>query len=277
MTVIPREHITPDIPKSVINPETGEAVFLSYPCIQNTPIVYAMRPQPSSIHSHLVDCFSMTICDAILKEEQKNYPLVDKSKLIQRQISGDYVVIAYGSTTEHRKMLPEVFEGIKKYFIDNNIKVVLLGKRGHELVCDLGNGEKVKTKPAFDDVNFDGCIDLIDKTSIPEALSIISYAEMIIGLDNGLIHLSGMTDTAIVCGYTTVDPYYRLPYRHNEKGWNCFVVEPDSECRYCQTELFETYGVNFLICNTRTKDCMKSLTLDKWIKKIEEVFRRKLL
>jgi len=93
---------------------------------------------------------------------------------------------------------------------------------------------------------------------------------MIIGLDNGLIHLAGMTDVPIVAGYTTVDPYYRVPYRHGVKGWNCYVVEPTSECRYCQTEHFETYGINFLECGIMSKECMYSLTFDKWLAKIQE-------
>ena len=98
-----------------------------------------------------------------------------------------------------------------------------------------------------------------------EALRIINDAEMIIGLDNGLLHLAGLTDTKIVAGYTTVDPYYRLPYRHNVLGWNCSIVEPTSECRYCQTEHFCTYGINFVICNIGTETCKNSLTLDKWL------------
>ena len=247
--------------------------YLKYKIDQNIPIVDSLRQQPSSIHMHLVDCFSSTIGDCILKENDKDYPLIPKEKLPENPVKEkEYVVLAYGATTEHRKMLPEVFEGIKKYFLDKNIQVVLLGKKDHNLVCvGADNGNDVKTKPTFEGVSFEGCIDLIDKTSIPEALSIISDAKMIIGLDNGLIHLAGLTDCPIVAGYTTVDPYYRLPYRHGEKGQNCFVVEPTSGCKYCQTENYESYGINFLKCNIMTKECMNSLTLEKWIEQIEKV------
>ena len=272
MTVIPPEGITPDIPRHVIDPKTNEARFLSYPVNPNIPIVYSLQPLPTSIHSHLIDCFSMTICDSILKDEQKNYPQVDIVKLPEHPLLckegdklKDYVVIAYGATTEHRRMLPKVFNSIKEWFFNNGYQVVLLGKRDHELFC--GN---TITRPTFDNADFEGCIDLIDITSLPEALSVINDAMCIVGLDNGLIHLAGLTVTPIIAGYTTVDPYYRLPYRHNIKGWSCYTIEPDSNCRYCQTEAFCTYGINFLRCNILTKECQNSLTFDKWLVQLEK-------
>ena len=71
-----------------------------------------------------------------LKEKDKNYPFVSKELLPENPVKEkDYIVIAYGSTTEHRKMLPEVFEGLKKFFLAKEINVVLLGKSDHELVC----------------------------------------------------------------------------------------------------------------------------------------------
>lgn len=263
MQVIPAHEVTPDIPRDVIDPETGEARFLDYPVNPNIPLVRSLQQYPTSIHSHLVDCFSLAICDCILKEDEKDYPRVDPAKLPKNTVSGSYAVIAVGATTEHRKMLPESFGAIVNHLTANGMSVVLVGRRDHELKC---NG--VTTRPGFSGYNFGGCVDLIDQTTIPEALSIMNDAEMVIGLDNGLIHLAGLTDTAIVAGYTTVDPYYRLPYRHGKKGWNCFVVEPTSDCRFCQTETYATYNINFLRCQTRTKECMFSLTPDRWIAQV---------
>ena len=256
---IPAHQVTPDIPRSVINPETGDASFLNYPTNPNIPMVRTMNPFPTSIHCELVDCFSLALCDAILLPEQKNYPLVDPEKLPENPWAArDYVVVAYGATTEHRRMLPEVLKAIVEHFAARDVETILLGKRDHDLNC---NG--VKTRPTFDAIP-DGCIDQIDQTTLPEALAIIQGSQMVLGLDNGLIHLAALTNVHIVAGYTTVDPFYRVPYRHGRKGWNFRAVTPDSECRFCQTETFATYGLNFLQCQSRTKECMYSLTFDKW-------------
>ena len=148
MTIIPANEVTPDIPRDVIDPETGEARFLDYPINQNLPIVRTMQTLPTSVHSELVDCFSLALCDAILKPAQKNYPLVDPGKLPTNPMAGrDYVVIAYGATTEHRRMLPEVLVGIVDHFKMQDIEVVLIGKRDHELNC-----AGIRTKPTFDSI-----------------------------------------------------------------------------------------------------------------------------
>lgn len=260
MMIIPASQVTPDIPQHVIDPRTGEARFLNYPINPNIPVVETLQARPTSIHSHLVDCFSLTLCDVILKDSQKNMPLVDRKKLPPRIIKEDYIVIAYGATTEHRRMLPEVFNGLVKHATEQGYKVVLLGNENHELNC-----QGTLTKPSFEGINREGCIDLINATSVVEALGILYDATAVYGVDNGLLHLASLTDTYIVGGFTTVDPYYRIPFRHNEKGWHYCTVIPDTQCKFCQTDTFCTYGINFLRCNTTTKECMKSLTLDKWL------------
>jgi ADP-heptose:LPS heptosyltransferase len=227
-----------------------------------------MNPgQLMPIHAHLVDAFSAAIANCILKEDEKDYLYVERRFLPVNPVKvPKYVVISYGSTTEHRKMLPEVFAELKEYFLERDYDVVLLGKRDHEL--SVGGLEL--TSPKFDDVDVEGCIDLIDKTTLVESLTVLHEADLVLGVDGGLLHLAGMTDVPIVAGFTSVDPYYRVIYRHGERGWRYYPVEPDSECRYCQTSTFCTFGINFHICNTRSLECMKSLTADKWIAQIKK-------
>jgi len=266
--VIPANEVTPDIPRHVIDPRTGEARFLDYPLNPNLPVVQTMRPAPTSIHCHLVDCFSIALCDAILKESEKDYPGIGQVAY-PRPVEGKYAVIAYGATTEHRRMLPEAFDSVVEKLIEYSITPVVIGNRNHKLQC---NG--VTTSPHFDGVSFEKCINLIDKTTIVEALGIISGADVVVGLDNGLIHLAGLTDVPIVVGYTTVDPYYRMPYRHGEKGWHTYSVVPDSLCKYCQTETYCTYGIDFLRCNSTTFECMNSLSPQKWLDQLDRALER---
>jgi ADP-heptose:LPS heptosyltransferase len=106
--------------------------------------------------------------------------------------------------------------------------VVLLGQRN--LFVD---GEQtIKSNPIkiFEDV-----IDLRDASPLLESLKIINYAKFIVGVDNGLFHLAGLTQTPIVAGYTTVAPELRMPYRNNKLGWNVGPCVPQSEWRFCQS------------------------------------------
>jgi len=270
MTIIPKNKVTSDIPKSVINPKTGEACFLSYPIKPGVPVVHSASKQGLlPLHASLIDAFSATIANVILKETEKDYPFISPDKLPVNPMSGrKYAVISYGATTEHRKMLPEVFIDIKKYFIERGYEVVLLGKSDHKLaVMDT----EIVT-PKFDDLDATGCVNMIDKTTLLESLSILHGASIMVGVDGGLLHLAGCTDIPIVAGFTTVDPHYRTIYRHKTYGWKFYPVGADSNCKYCQTDTWASYGISFHECNHpgRTKECMYSLTSDKWIAQIEK-------
>lgn len=261
--------VKPDhnVPKSCLDPATGKATILKYECKPGIRVAQTMMGnRPSPIHCHLVDCFSLRICDAVLKHDQKSYPCAQKAKLPTNKCPSDnYVVIGYGATAEHRKMTPEAFFGIREYLLGRGIDVVLLGRRDHELTIGA-TGEKVK--PVFDGLDTRCCIDLIDKTTITESLSILRDANCFIGVDGGLMHLAGLTDIPIVGGFTTVDPEYRVITRAGLYGWRFYPVEPDSACKYCQTEHFCVTGVLFDKCHTKTFECQNSLTADKWISQI---------
>ena len=271
MTIIPRNKVTPDIPKHVINPKTGEACFLSYPLKQNIPVVHSNNKNGLlPLHASLVDGFSAAIANVILRETERDYPFISQDKLPINPLKGKkYVVVSYGATTEHRKMLPEVFIDLKRYFIEKGYEIVLLGKKDHQLAV---SDSHLTVTPQFDGIDSVGCIDMIDKTTLLESLSILHDAALMIGVDGGLMHLAGCTDIPIVGGFTTVDPHYRTIYRHNTYGWRFYPVKADSDCKFCQTDTWATYGINFHVCNhpNKTKECMYSLTSSKWIEQIEK-------
>jgi ADP-heptose:LPS heptosyltransferase len=224
----------------------------------------------TSLHISLIDIASINLTGCILKPEEKNYPLVDATKLPENKVkSKKYVVIAYGYTSPLRKMKVNAFNAMRNYLIKKGYDVVLLGSTKHSLTYSDGS----VVEPKYQGISYKGCIDMIDKTSLVEALSIINGSCGIIGLDNGLIHLAALTEVPIVCGYTTVDPYFRLPYRHNEMGWNVYTVEPDSECRYCQTSNFVLLGIDFAKCpDNNSAQCTESLHPDKWMSVITDIF-----
>lgn len=269
--IIPKEKVTPDIPLSLIDPKTGDAQLFNYPVPPGIKLYSTMDfKRLSPLHAHLVDVFSASIANCILKDNEKDYPFVPIECLPYVEIpKNKYAVISYGATTEHRRMLPESFNGVKEFLLASGYDVVLLGKKDHELNV---NGYGV-TSPKFDGINTDGCLNLIDKTSLPESLFVMSNASVVIGVEGGLNLLAAMTNTPIVMGFTISDPYYRVPYRNGVRGHGVFVVEPDSECRYCQTRTLYSAGISFHVCNSKTMECMYSLTTDKWVTQIKKALK----
>ncbi len=235
--------------------------------VSKWPFLMSWVPKPTNLHMHFVDYGSIVLADRILDMEDKNYPNVNVDDVPNLVSSDNYVVLTYGSTYSNKKIPAKTIEGIINYFKYKGIEVVLLGKN---MVLSHNGGE---IKIHFDDIDTDGCINLIDKTTLKQAVRIIRGAKCIVGVDNGLIHLAGLTDTPIVVGYSLRHPKYSLPIRHNELGWNCYVVEPDDKCRYCMTDWVLPVNADFRHCDNESFLCVKSLTVEKFIKKIEEVLR----
>lgn len=112
-------------------------------------------------------------------------------------------------------------------------------------------------------------IDLRNKTSIPELASILGNAKAVVGLDSGPIHLAGTTSVPIVCGFTSIDPKHRIPYR--KKGFFQSVT-PNIPCIGCESDWASHYW-NFENCYHGHIECCKQMTSDKFIKKLSSILK----
>jgi ADP-heptose:LPS heptosyltransferase len=97
-----------------------------------------------------------------------------------------------------------------------------------------------------------------------EALAIINKASLLVGVDNGLMHLAacGENGTPIVGGYTTINPEYRdLPNLRES-------IEPDEElsCRFCQSKYNFAFLHDFRTCMYGDLKCVSQMTAGKFIK-----------
>lgn len=189
-----------------------------------------MRTHPVDYGFHmLADCHIYNI------GHQKNYPQI-RSKYIdisKFELKSPYVCIQTTFTESVKAMLPHVFNGIIKHLKNLNYAIVFLGKNTAQ------TGVKGKELNAVSlTYSKDDGIDLVNKTSMLESAAIIAGAKCYIGMDSGLTHLAGCTNTPIIAGYTLVDPQHVMPIRLGLLGYNVFKVEPpkDIKNRYFQTE-----------------------------------------
>lgn len=168
-----------------------------------------------------------------------------------------------------RQMPAPVFNGIKDFLTDKGFLPVFLGK---------GNQSK-NINATFDpDCDFSNGVNLLDKTTLLEAAKVISVSHLVVGLDNGLLHLAGMTQTPIVYGHNIIDPKYRTITRANGKVVN--VIPPKKvACRFCHSKerfLFDE-GFNNKNCWVTLKEerpkCVDEMSADSYIQAIEEVLK----
>lgn len=94
----------------------------------------------------------------------------------------------------------EYFAEIANYKNSNAWQVVLLGSNSDE-----STGKKIQ------ELTNNNCINLIGKTSLLEALSVLSFANLVISNDSGLMHLTAALDRPLIALYGSSSPEFTPP------------------------------------------------------------------
>lgn len=224
----------------------------------------------NNMASHLTDHAFHVLVNKDVEIEVKNYlrPDLSKTSIEKFSLPEKYIVMTTGHTANARELYAAYVNEIDDYCIRKGYTVVFLGKKTTE------TGFKHIIKGSFsNDIDFSVGINLVDKTSLFEATKIIAGAKALIGLDNGLMHLAGCTDTAIVGAFSSVEPKYRMPYRYDQLGWNFYAVVPpeDLACRFCQSNMTFTYGNDFRECYYKDFACLSKLKPELYFEKLEKI------
>lgn len=226
------------------------------------------RTSPMKMHS--VDYAFLKLCDEQVPLTKKNYLRVKMDKIDVSQIASnkDYVVITTGYTASVREFKAFEVNKISDYLLSKEITPVYLGQR------ETSTGGKDNIKGIFsDEIDYSKGLDLRDKTTLLQAAKVIQGAKAIVGVDCGLLHVAGCTDTPIVAGFTTVRPELRAPIRNNILGHGFYSVVPGAllQCRFCQSDTNFLYNVNYTKCMYKDYLCVQDLTADKFISYLDKI------
>lgn len=185
--------------------------------------------------------------------------------------SKKYAVITTGITTNSRIVPKGAWNDVIEYVVSLGLTPVFLGKA----VTETGNTKNIHTKWE-EGLRFDLGVDMRDQTSLLQAASIMSRAAVVIGHDNGLLHLAGCTSVPIVFGYNIASPEHREPKRPVGKTYNVILAPEELACYLCQSKTNFVLGFNFRECFYKDLRCMDLLFAGrgaKWKKQIDSALR----
>lgn len=250
---------------------------------QGTPVIDFHPIQVSSSKTNLTEYGFLIVENRIpARGPDWNYPRVEVS-LDETTPKGEvlrearYGVLCTGYTSPVREWLPNHAFDVAEWMIQNGITPVYLGKRSQAFE---GPQRLIEAHLKDEAIHPQG-IDLRDATSLLEALKVMSGAQFVAGVDNGLLHLASLTDVPTIWGFTSILPHTRLPYRHGVQGWRALTVTPDATllCRFCETR--QNYvagrmdkpgvGHDYKYCYYEDYECLSHLTAGKFIAKIKEI------
>jgi ADP-heptose:LPS heptosyltransferase len=244
---------------------------------KNIPLVDFTGERLTSLSLHLVDHAFLILMDRVPEADQSAYikaPLVPLART-DLLINEPYVILTCGFTSKTREWQAKHINATALELRKRGITPVFLGS---EQKPELGNESLLPDDPMHDGKakppTFDSSIDysvgvnLINKTSLIEALGVIQGATAIMGVDNGLLHLASCTNTAVVWGFTSLEPRKRLPLSHGPQGI-VFPVEKLS-CFGCQSKAFNV-NHDWRRCPFGDYQCLEHMTADKFMSTLEKI------
>ncbi len=181
----------------------------------------------------------------------ENYQKLDFSEVAAHIPTEKYVVITPGASTKTKAMPAALFNNIKNYVLSKGLTPVLLGS------------EKIgeKREIAFNgDYDFYDCNNKINKTELIEAAAIMSEAQAVIGIDNGLLHLAAMSEAPIVMGYTITSPEFRRPSRASGNIFDVTIPRSELPCTHCQDHMRFLFNHDFRNCAFDDFKCLELLS-----------------
>lgn len=237
-------------------------------CPNKVQIKQQMEHPVNATAMHLVDLgFIYYLGTDSVPPESKLYPVLNlKGVKLPKQLRElRYVVMTPVIEANNRRMTAEAFNAVCDHLNQIGLTPVFLGKTGME-----------RRSGSIDEkYDLSRGLDLINKTSLLEAAQIMDHAQMVIGIDNGLLHLAGCTSATILYGYTMVGPTHRRINRRH--GWTVELYGDKAQlpCLFCQEKVRFFLHHDFRTCvyQENTPQCVKMLNKESWIANIDMVVK----
>lgn len=228
----------------------------------------SMRPV-NATGMHLLDLGFIYYAGFFPPPEDYNwYPKVDLSDIANEEIPMEckYAVLTPGATTKNRTMPAKAFNGIKDHLIDCGITPMFLGRKS------ITETRNINYEEGY---NYEGGIDLREKTTLLQAAGLMSKASLVIGLDNGLLHLAACTEVPILFGYNIASPEHRRPRRKSGNIWEIYPDPKVLSCTFCQSNMRFAFDHDFANCLYKDNKCLDLLSDPKqWCEKIDQLLEK---
>lgn len=209
------------------------------------------------------------LCDYEPTDQEMSYLKIRPEEIdITRFNLPEKFVVLPAAATERVKTIPkETMDQISDYVVSKGYTPVYLGKTEN-----FTGFEDMYGRSVAQDYDFSKGINLLEQTTVLESAAIVSKAKLFIGIDSGLSHLCGFTDTTGICYYSFVSGSKMAPIRDGLYSKNWYIIEsPELKCNGCQSkwvqmehDFRECFYKDYL-CSTK-----EYCSFDKFKKIIEE-------
>ena len=201
-------------------------VALALPINSNNPTTLTLEdcPQPQ-----------LTIATQQTQVVLKHYQLSATSPLL---------VLCAGAEYGMAKCWPaEHYADLAHYFLTKNWQVALLGSEKDYAIC----------QSIYTQVNQPNCFNLAGKTTLQDAIFILSQATQVVSNDSGLMHIAAAVNRPVLAVYGSSDPNFTPPLHQDAQiayldlaGSPCFKRECPLGHLNCLQNITPTQLINMI-------------------------------
>ena len=135
-----------------------------------------------------------------------------------------------------------------------------LVERGYEVIFIGGSMEQGMIEPYYDELD-SRIVSFIGKHSIKESFQVVREADLVVGVDTGLIHAAAIQGTATLTLFGPTDPTIVKPF-----GPYSEIIHNTVECSPCLG-----YDHSYTCTNNK---CMQGISVDLVLDSILQIFER---
>ena len=135
-----------------------------------------------------------------------------------------------------------------------------LVERGYEVIFIGGSMEQGMIEPYYDELD-SRIVSFIGKHSIKESFQVVREADLVVGVDTGLIHAASIQGTATLTLFGPTDPTIVKPF-----GPYSEIIHNTVECSPCLG-----YDHSYTCTNNK---CMQGISVDLVLDSILQIFER---
>ena len=129
----------------------------------------------------------------------------------------DYVVIHPSKSWPSRTWYKDNWSKFVEKLNEKGVAVVVVGKDSSEI------GTYKITKPVYQIQPKLG-LNLVNKINLHQTWHVLQKSRFVVTMDSGILHLAGTTDAQIVQLGSSVNPYFRTPYRNGTQSYKHHYV-----------------------------------------------------
>ena len=169
----------------------------------------------------------------LLPEEMSTEFYADPYEPIEN-LPEKYIIIHPSKTWPSRTWEKERWQELIYKLNSINIPVVSIGKDSIE------NGTYKIQKPVYElDIKIG--LNLINKINLHQTWQVLNKSAIIVTMDSGILHLAGTTDSYIIQLGSSINPFFRAPYRKGVQNYKYSYIL--GECNiFCSSDMKYNIG-----------------------------------